>query len=484
MSTSSDSEPFSQDEPPLVRAWRERDTAELCRLIAAGARAPNDPGLASAILCDVAESGDTTAMRLLLEQGVSARGHWDPRNARERNRRFHEEHRAPCAEGTDDELDPIPLFPGETTASRAEKAAREEAESFERECSAPLKHEIPLFRAAASGNAECIELLLAAGADPHARDNSSSTAISSATSASVVRALLARGLSLEEPDYLGHRPLELAIICSEPEKVRALIEAGANINAPDAARPSGFLLGVSAGTEVAVLQLLVAAGADPFETTDDGYGAFPLAVGGNNAMDGVRLREKFGYLKALGLDVDQRSPHGKTPLAIAIAVGTRVEVQALCDLGADPNAVCPMVVGGQDRGPHPMLFHAVLAARTDACAKTLSLLEAGANPEASDPRGYTPLHLAVAELCGEAADYPASYTAFFAGLRVLPQEISSLPDTREAFVSTASEFLREYTQEFAATIPIADESRTARTQRRERIDCITALCAYQGWVSR
>ncbi len=460
------------------------DAARLRFVLQAGCPLPADPEGANRLLCDTAATGDPERVRVLLEHGLNAKGHWDPVVARERHRRTMEH----MAQNRASQPDIFASMPEEVRASIAESMKEVETKIFEQQCSAPWSYEIPLFRAAESGSAECVRLLLAAGADPKARDSSKRTAMYYAGTAEVVRVLMQAGLSLEDTDEFEWSPLVNAVGDGEGSlpRVRALVEAGANVNATYDRGYTVFMSAVGSGRYPALLRLLVASGADPHAITECGYNAFHAAIDVNgeaNAEESVR--DTLGYLKELGVNIEHRNKSNQTPLARAIQEGNGIEVRVLCELGADPNAVCPKhECGGESctRVDLPLLFHAADGIGVHKDVKTEALLRAGANPLTKDADGFTALMHVVASLCRDAADYDKSYQAFFKGLGGLRLEGKPMPRTRDEFVAEATPFLRAYVERFAGEIPVSEASEYAEQWRKENISCIVSLCAYEGWA--
>lgn len=460
------------------------DAARTKLVLDAGSPLPKDPECSNRLLCDTAATGDAERLRVLLKHGLNPKGHWDPVAARESHRRTME-HMAQYRASQPDIFAPMPE---EVRASIAESMKETEAEMFEQQCSAPSNYEIPLFRAAESGSVECVRLLLEAGADAKARDSSKRTAMYYAGSAEVVRSLMQAGLPLEDADEYEWSPLVSALSDGEEAlpRVRALLEAGANVNATHDRGYTVFMSAVGSNRYPALLRLLVASGADPHAVTELGYNAFHAAIDVNgeaNAEESVR--DTLGYLKELGVNIEHRNDDNQTPLAHAIDLGYGLEARVLCELGADPNAVCTRYERGCDaRDPVdlPLLFHAIQGIALQKDVKVEALLRADANPLAKDAGGFTPLMHVVASLCRDAADYEESYLAFFKGLGGLWLEGKPMPQTRDEFVAEAKPFLRTYVERFACEIPVSDEWEYAEQWRKEKISCIVSLCAYEGWA--
>lgn len=460
------------------------DAQRLRCLLDAGSPLPTRPKAANRLLCDAAAAGDPERLRVLLAHGLNARGHFDPDEARKRARAMMER----MARHSASQPDLFASMPEAFRASLAESRKKHEEDEFEEQSSAPWSSEIPLFCAAESGSAECVQLLLDAGADPKARDHSKRTAMYDAGSAPVIRALMQAGLPLEDADTSGWSPLVNALGNSEYAlpRIRALIEAGANVNATHDRGYTVFMSAVGSRRHPEVLRLLIASGANPHAVCELGCNAFHAAidVDGREASAEESVRDTLGYLKELGVNIEHRNKAGYTPLARAIQQFNGLDVRVLCELGADPNAVCPKHKCGGDactRIDLPLLFHAACSS-VEQDVKTDALLKAGADPLAEDSEGFTPLMLVVASLCRDAADHYAVYQAFFKGVHAIRVDGTPMPQIRDDFIAAATPPLRAYVERFAGEIPITDTSKFAQNWRTEKIACIVSLCAYEGWA--
>lgn len=389
--------------------WNYRPGGELARLellLNAGAPLGLTGEEGNRTFCDAAERGNADVVRLLLAHGANPNGHWDQEVARQRHLEMNEQMRAYRAEDEanaqfreligDDDFD-------ELTASM-------DAQFFQSMTSAPSGYEIPLFRAAESGSAECARAIIDAGADPLKRDNQQRTALFYAASEEVARELMRAGLSLDDRDTYSWTPLDDAV-SSGPDaipRIEALIAAGADVNAT---HDRGYTVFMSAAGSMSrerrILEILVEAGADPHAVTELGYNAFHAAVDVNGeANEEVIVRAILGYLKELGVDIDVRNKHGHTPIARAIEEGTGLEVRVLAELGADVNVVCPRHVCGEDgcgAVTAPIVF-AAIASAVDSDAKLAALLKAGVNLDVVDEEGRSPLEHARADLEGHVTD--------------------------------------------------------------------------------
>lgn len=453
-------------------------------LLKVGSPLPTNEEDLNRVLCDTAGSGDADRLKVLLDHGLNPNGYWNAERAREQHRRTMEH----MARYRESQPDPFAALPPDTRALLAETGERVVQEMFEQQSTAPSDYEIPIFRAAQAPDGGCFGVLLAAGANAQVRDNSKRTAMYYANSVEAVRLLMEAGVPLEDADEHGWSPLDTAVSegVEALPRIRALIEAGANVNATHDRGYTVFMSAVGSGRHLDVLKLLIASGANPHAISELGYNAFHAAIDVNfEANAEPSVRGTLGFLRELGVDIEHRNSRGQTPLARALEEGTGLEVRVLCELGANPNAVCPKHECGSDgcnRIDVPLIFHAAVGVGVDKDVKTRSLLRAGADPLVKDAEGFTPLQRAVADLCSNADDYEGAYESFFEGLRKIRLEGQRMPRTRDEFIAAASPFLTEYVTKFASDIPVPQTCEYEARWREERLACITSLCAFEGWA--
>lgn len=468
--------------------WNYRpggDADRLRFLLDKGAPLPQKPSVANRVLCDTARNGDSTRLEVLLQHGLPASGHWDPEEAKENHRRIVQH----MAEFRASEPDVLDGMPEELRDAMSDSMDDLHAQIFDRMSSAPSNFEIPLFCAAESGSSDCVRLLLDAGAAFDTRDSWQQTAMYYAASDAVVRTLLEAGLPIEDCDESGWSPLVNALSDGEDGVpiVKALISNGADVNGKHDRGYTVFMSAVgSMERDVAVLRALVEAGADPHAVTELGYNAFHAAIDVNfKANEEASVRSTLEYLKELGVDIEHRNNRGHTPLARAIDEGTGIEVRVLCELGADPNAVCPMHQCCEDACgtvDMPLLFAAADGTGVDKDEKVEALLNAGAAPLVKDAEGFTPLIRVVATLCSDAEDYSAAYDRFFTELSELRLTGDSVQEDRRMFVDDATPVLDAFVRRFADDIPVKATCEYDAEWREERIRCITLLAAHEGWA--
>ncbi len=319
----------------------------------------------------------------------------------------------------------------------------------------------PLAVAVRLGWARLLERLLAAGVDLNTRDSHGMSALHLAAALGrdgMLKRLVAHGAA---PDLLaadGQTPLGVALasgrrdladwldwrgwplprrplqpadvpaaaIVGDADAVRRLLDLGLSVDAPDS-QGCTALLRAAGGGHRAVVDLLLARGADPQRAAHSG--ATPLS-----AAVSMRHGEIVDRLVAAGASLEQRLPGDLTVLMVACALGLTDLAARLLAAGADVQARdaqgrmalhCAAMYGftARDRSRLVALFDTLLLAGVDAdqaaagATPLLLLLGARAEPgtaadedvliaglellldheaslDAQDPRGFGPLHLA------------------------------------------------------------------------------------------
>eukprot|EP00803_Ostreobium_quekettii_P007331 evm.model.scf_1535.3 EVM.evm.TU.scf_1535.3 scf_1535:22230-35004(+) len=244
----------------------------------------------------------------------------------------------------------------------------------------------PLHAAAQTGSAATIRELLSFGADTEARTSGHrATALHVAAlrgNLEAVEVLAGEGkadVHSRQSDALT--PLLLAAFCGHGKVVRALVAAGAVMDARDAQNKAALHMAALAG-HVRVAEELLQLGADVDVQADNGSTPLLLA-----AQEGHH--KMVECLADADANVDHCNIAGLTPLHAAVTRARRKAVDALIDKGADVNAhTCA--------SPSMPLLH--VAARLGHVGMVDSLLRRGAVLESlSEERGQTALHAAASE---------------------------------------------------------------------------------------
>ena len=270
-----------------------------------------------------------------------------------------------------------------------------------------------LLDAAEKGNVAAVRRLLEEGADPNAiledRMENALTIAIYYRQADVIRAMAG-----SKADFNGgwpHTPLSLGVRTQNLDLIRALVEAGADVDKPNSSGQSALQIAVQEGW-VEVAAELVRLGADPnlvpqkkkHETVSNYSPMQWAAMEGNKKMlaalksaaPGAKTDKKLLATQLCGaaaagdlaevkrlvekedVGVDARDARDATPLVSAAAAGKAKVVRFLLDRGADVN-----LVGGKRSDGHSPLIAAALSGNVDVVRL---LVEAGADPHYAPPQ--------------------------------------------------------------------------------------------------
>ena len=232
-----------------------------------------------------------------------------------------------------------------------------------------------LLHAAAGreGGPAVVEVLLAAGADVMARTEDGGTPLHAAAgyggSLAVVEILLAAGAdpNAQGGGGFGGTPLHVAVSHGDAAGVEALVAAGADVMARDGLGWTPLHHAAS----LAEVAILLAAGADVMARS---------RYDGRTPLHGA-VTETVEALLAAGADVMAREANGMTPLHRAADLCCR-DCSGSCPAVSIATIVDPYSASGEHLRPNLDSDTAVLRA----------LLAAGADPNARDGLGWTPLH--------------------------------------------------------------------------------------------
>jgi len=208
-------------------------------------------------------------------------------------------------------------------------------------------------------NADAVDMLLKAGADPQAKTRLGMTPLFMAAeigSPTLVAKLLAAGA---DPNLAalsnGEMPLMAAARSGNVDAVKALLDAKANVAARDTLRGTTALSWAAEQNHAAIVKLLLSRGADANASSkvvaggrgggDDDAADDPGATAGNaNARGGVtplmiavkkRGNESVEALLDGGAKIDQQAGDGTTALIVALQNGDAVIAKRLIERGAN-----------------------------------------------------------------------------------------------------------------------------------------------------
>jgi ankyrin repeat protein len=236
----------------------------------------------------------------------------------------------------------------------------------------------PLHIAAANGFREIAVLLISKGADVNARSNQKETPLHSAmvnASTEIAQALLEKGADVNAKNSSNWTPLGRAVEQGNLELVDLLLSKGADPNIVSSTQNSILQRAVSSPNPE-ILQRLIKAGADLKFQDRQGMTALHLAANQPHSS-------YTDALKALiegGADVNAKDFYEQTPLHLAARGDAYDTAEFLLAHGADPNV--------KDINSDTPLHLALKDWRL-----VQLLLAKGANVNAIDKKGYTPLDM-------------------------------------------------------------------------------------------
>ena len=233
----------------------------------------------------------------------------------------------------------------------------------------PALTQSSLHEAARSGNLAEVQQLLDAGADVNLSEQGKTPLHHAALvnpDPGVVQALLDAGARVDLKGHNGMTALHFAVV--DPTPMAAMMRTDDEVDAEAETNHTAQRL--------AVIQLLLDAGATAYAKNEDGLTPLHLAAGHHEDP------EVSETLLMAGAFADARAENDSTPLHFAGAFNGNPEVaQVLLDFGAEVDAVD---IGGVTP------LH--LAARFNRHASVAQvLLDAGADVNAKDRKGLTPL---------------------------------------------------------------------------------------------
>ena len=216
----------------------------------------------------------------------------------------------------------------------------------------------PLHYAAIYGSPEAVRILLRAGADPKARNESAAT------------------------------PLIYAAWSFE--KTRLLVESGADVNGAQKDGTTALMVAASAQGNAATVRYLIEKGAE-VRSLDKFHGSALLRGSGMSDLEVLRI------LLSHGADAHLANGAGFNPLHNVTAFGDGERMQLLLAAGGDPNGMNALA-GVVKKGPVALvhLSPLMLAAPYSDPVTIGALLRAGAHVNELDIRKMSPLMLSIA----------------------------------------------------------------------------------------
>ncbi|PYR26980.1 MAG: hypothetical protein DMF92_17270 [Acidobacteria bacterium] len=329
-----------------------------------------------------------------------------------------------------------------------------------------------LMWAAAEGHTEIVQALIERGADVHARSTKGYSALlltAREGNLGATKALLASGADVNEAAKDGTTALVVATVRSHTEYAKFLLNQGANPNLGPGFAPLHWAVGVwdtylsdfsngitNEDTEWSAfgglpkaerldfVKALLAHGANPNARTQRNPNFGMKVKGGNGNLVGATpfliaaqandvaiMRE----LLARGADPNVSTNLGTTPLMVAAGIGhlpgmsrsteaNALEAIKLCvELGADVNAV--------NKNGDTALHGAAWRHFADSIVQFL--VDHGANMDAKNKRGWTPLVIAEGVFTGGNKIFSPSTTVLLRKLGAAPSppNISRVPEASD-----------------------------------------------------
>jgi ankyrin repeat protein len=264
----------------------------------------------------------------------------------------------------------------------------------------------PLFAALRGGRDADVARILDAGADANAVDAEGTPAVMVATlfgNARIVERVLARGADPNRPDAAGATALMWAV--PDLTKMRALLARRANVNAKSATERTALLVAASYPNTVPALRLLLESGADLRAQDRGGATALTLATRSSDAA-------VVQFLSDRGLDLAALPPAARrvgltrwdrptTDLLLARRLGPGPDVLVATAAWQPMPLVERWIADGADvnarnaaqYGRTPLL--SAVTSERQGVETMKTLLDHGADPNASTTEGETPLDWAV-----------------------------------------------------------------------------------------
>ncbi len=236
----------------------------------------------------------------------------------------------------------------------------------------------PLMHAAAIGSAEAVKTLLAAGADVKAKNAFEVTALVWASGDfEKARLLIEAGADVNARSKQGQTALiTAAASAGNVETVRLLLSKGANVKVDGGAA----LMGAAAANDAAIVRLLIENGADAKAADRAGNTALMGAASGNHVANVKLLLDNRADVNAASTEGGQVKNGAialkqLTPLLMSAAFGSTDLVETLLDAGAQVNAkdvrgMTPLMLGVASETQNAEVVKLLVAEGADLNAKS------------------------------------------------------------------------------------------------------------------
>jgi ankyrin repeat protein len=247
------------------------------------------------------------------------------------------------------------------------------------------------FRSIRAGDMTALKQLAADGAAVNTADARGTTPLHFAAAYGTpdpVKLLLDAGAEVNRTNAMGATPLVLG--ASSPAKVRLLLAAGADPNIATKAGRTPLIIAAGRAGGFESVKALLAAGAKIDAADEMGITAI-LTASYSGDIEAVRL------LLDKGAPVNATDKAGFTPLLNAVTTNDIVRVRLLLAKGADPNAANRF--GGKVKHGNIALTNmtpVLIAATHGSVDMVRALIQAGGKVNVADGRGLTPLMAAAA----------------------------------------------------------------------------------------